>query len=444
MRAVLSADTRALSRRSGIPGAAHAAEFRRIGRVYLSVVAVAGTSVLGGCLPKPVDPVPVPTAPAPFIRAPYVQNVGVDGASVVWMTGETIVDSLLYRPAETSEPWQKAAVSDRGRGVGVARLTALPSNTEIEYEAWSRETRSGPWTFRTAPEPGVRDTLRVLLFGDSGWGSDAQIELARQMERRDWDLAIHVGDIAYYDGSETDFTDRHFRVYRRLLARVPFFPSVGNHDVRADEGESYDRAFVWPEVVGGARFYSFRWNTVLFLVLDTSSHTEDVERLRQGQGREFAWLKQSLEAAQTDPGVEWIVVYGHHPPYSHAVGISGHGQEYALRKVLPPLFDRYGVDLMAAGHDHHYERTVAIRNGRPVPDGCGPVYVVQGAGGASRDARDVTSSPFTAFKSREFSFTELTFAGDRLYGRTIGVDGATLDDFVVHPYPGSDSSACDD
>ncbi|MGW8283083.1 MAG: hypothetical protein ACWGON_07260, partial [Gemmatimonadota bacterium] len=60
------------------------------------------------------------------------------------------------------------------------------------------------------------------------------------------------------------------------------------------------------------------------------------------------------------------------------------------------------------------------------------------------DARDVTSSPFTAFKSREYSFTELTFAGDRLHGRTIGVDGATLDDFVVLPYSGSDSSACDD
>jgi hypothetical protein len=264
------------------------------------------------------------------------------------------------------------------------------------------------------------------------------------MERMNWDLAIHVGDIAYYDGSETDLTDRHFRVYSRMLARIPLFPSIGNHDVRADEGESYDRAFVWPEVVEGVRFYSLRWNEVMFLVLDTSSHTEDVRGLREGRGRQFEWLERSLQAAQTDPGVEWIVVYGHHPPYSHAVGISGHGQEYALREVLPPLFEQYGVDLMAAGHDHHYERTVAIRQGRPVSDGCGPVYIVQGAGGASREARDVASSPLSAVASREYSFTELMFVGDRLYGRTIGVDGEVQDEFVVRPYPGPDSPACDD
>ncbi len=26
-----------------------------------------------------------------------------------------------------------------------------------------------------------------------------------------------------------------------------------------------------------------------------------------------------------------------------------------------PLFDRYGVDLVVTGHEHHFERTLAVR-----------------------------------------------------------------------------------
>ena len=442
MRAVPRAGTRGVSRRSGTSETVRAAEFRRIGRLALFCAASLGVSGLGACMPKPVDPVPAPPVPEPFVRIPYVQNVGLHEATILWMTPEEAVDSLRFRLSDASETWRTAPVSQRGHGVRAARLVGLPADTEVEYEVYGLETRSGPWTFRTAPESGARDTLRVLLFGDSGWGSEAQIRLARRMDRMSWDLAIHVGDIAYYDGSETDFTDRHFRVYSRMLTRTPFFPSVGNHDVRADGGESYDRAFDWSEAVAGTRFYSFRWNTVLFLALDTSSHTEDVQGLFAGRGRQYAWLEQTLQAAQTDPSVKWIVVYGHHPPYSHAVGISGHGPAYGIRSSLPPLFDRYDVDLMAAGHDHHYERSVAIRDRRPVPDGCGSVYIIQGAGGASRYARDVGSSPVSAFASREFSFTELMFVGDRLYGRTIGVDGATQDEFTILPNAGPESPGC--
>lgn len=442
MRAAQKAETRGISRRSGTIDAARAAAFRRIGRLALLGVATLCAFGLGACVPKPVNPVPVPSAPAPFARTPYVQNVGVHEATVLWMTDGEAVDSLRFRPSDTAAAWQAAPVTDRGRGVRAARLVGLPADAAVDYEVFGRSTRSGPWTFRTAPEPGTRDTLRVLLFGDSGWGSEAQILLARGMDRMDWDLAIHVGDIAYYDGSEADFTDRHFRVYSRMLTRIPFFPSVGNHDVRADDGASYDRAFDWPEAMAGTRFYSFHWNSVLFLALDTSSHTEDVRGLSEGRGRQYEWLEQTLAAAQTDPTVKWVVVFGHHPPYSHAVGISGHGPSYGIRSNLPPLFDRYGVDLMAAGHDHHYERSVAVRDRRPVPDGCGPVYIVQGAGGASRYARDVRSSPISAFASRDYSFTELLFVGDRLYGRTIGADGATQDEFTIRPYAGPEAPGC--
>jgi len=437
------------SRRSGTFGPAVAGSLRRIGRNAAPAVSLLLLTGLTGCLPSPVETAPTASPAAPFVRAPYVQIPGPDAASIVWMTSAESADSVRYRKVEPAAgdektAWRRADIEDRGRGVWRARLRDLPAASAIEYEVFAGSASAGVDSFHTAPDSRPAEPVRVLLFGDSGWGSEEQVQLARQMERMPWDLSIHVGDIAYYDGSEVDFTERHFKVYRRMLAEVPFFPSVGNHDVRADGGASYDRAFDWPEAEPGERYYAFRWGSIQFVALDTSSDTPDVDDLWVGKGRQFAWLESTLRTASRDTTVDWIVVFGHHPPYSHAVGISGHGPNRDLRVSLPPLFERYGVDLVASGHDHHYERFRSIREGRPVPDGCGPVYVIQGAGGASRYARDVASSQFSAAASRAFSFTELVFAGDRIRGRTIGTEGGVIDAFTLRPYDGPEASGCDD
>lgn len=436
-------------RRSGTFGPAVAVRLRRIGRQVAPAVSLVALAGLTGCFPSPVETAPTASPAAPFVRAPYVQNVGPDAASVLWMTSGEAVDSVRYRklepaPGDEQTAWRRGVIEDRGRGVGLARLRGLAPASGIEYEVFTGSTSAGVERFRTAPESRPSEPVRVLLFGDSGWGSEEQVQLAQRMEKMEWDLSIHVGDIAYYDGSEVDFTERHFKVYRRILAGMPLFPSVGNHDVRADGGASYDRAFDWPEAEPGTRYYAFRWGSIQFVALDTSSGSPDVDELWAGKGRQFDWLERTLRNASGDPTVNWIVVFGHHPPYSHAIGISGHGPNRALRDNLPPLFERYGVDLVASGHDHHYERFRAIRGGKPAPDGCGPVYVIQGAGGASRYARDVARSEFTATASRAFSFTELVFVGDRIRGRTIGTDGGAIDEFTLRPYEGPEADGCDD
>jgi hypothetical protein len=437
------------SRRSGTFGRTGGGSLRRIGRQVATAAPLFTLVGLTGCFPSPVETAPTASPPAPFVRAPYVQNVSPDSASVLWMSSEEATDSVRYRKLEPAAGdgqtnWSRAVVEDRGRGVRLARLGGLTAASETAYEVFTGSTSAGVSSFRTAPGSMPSEPVRALLFGDSGWGSEEQVQLARGMERMDWDLSIHVGDIAYYDGSETDFTERHFKVYRRMLAEVPFYPSVGNHDVRADGGASYDRAFDWPTADPGSRYYAFRWGSVQFVALDTSSDSPDVDQLWVGKGRQYDWLERILRSASRDTTVDWIVVFGHHPPYSHAVGISGHGPNRDLRVNLPPLFERYGVDLVASGHDHHYERFRPIRRGKPVADGCGPVYVIQGAGGASRYARDVARSEFTAAASRAFSFTELSFVGDRIRGRTIGTDGGVIDEFTLRPYDGPEAAGCDD
>jgi 3',5'-cyclic AMP phosphodiesterase CpdA len=149
------------------------------------------------------------------------------------------------------------------------------------------------------------------------------------------------------------------------------------------------------------------------------------------------WIEEVLRKASTDGMVDWIITFQHYPMYSHAGGISGHGLDQNLRANLLPLFERYGVDLVTAGHDHHYERTWPIRDGLRVSDGCGPVHVLSGGGGASFYARDVTTSALSAKARRVYEYVELVITDDRVRGRAIDPDGQLVDEFTVHRYDGT-------
>lgn len=401
---------------------------------------IAGAVVLGlvACYPGPVDPVGLPATPPPFVRLPYVQQVTDSGASVLWMSQPGSADTVWYRMPANDSSWTRAAVAEHRYGTRRTDFTSLPAASTVEYVVSAGGTRSGPSLFRTAPSEGTAgEDVRVLLFGDSGWGGPQQIDLARQMRRDDWDLSIHVGDIAYNDGSEEDFTRRHFWVYAPTFASTPFYPSVGNHDVRADDGRSYDGAFLWPEPFPGARYFAFRWGRIQFVSIDTSSKTDDVEDLRNGTGRQLEWLEGVLREASADSTVDWTITFQHHPLYSHAIGISGHELDRNLRAVFLPLYERYGVDLVTAGHDHHYERTWPIREGRRVPDGCGPVHVLSGGGGASRYARDITNTTLLATAQRVYQYVELVVGADRISGRTLDRGGQVVDEFSVRRYDGT-------
>jgi hypothetical protein len=385
---------------------------------------------------------------APFERVPYVQAVDTSSAWILWLARADAVDRAEYRLSDVEE-WRPASIDRdttplfgangelRRRAV---RLEGLPAGTAVEYRVWAGEALHGPNTFRTAPaigqaDTGQADTVRVLAFGDSGWGSAGQVRLARLMESEPWDLAVHVGDIAYHGGSEIDYTERHFAIYRELLGRVPFFPSAGNHDLIENGGASYDRAFVWPAPTPGARYYTFRWGDVQFFALDTATDGPGGPDLTEGE--QYRWLEAGLEAASADPTVRWIVVFFHHPLYSHAVGFAGKGGERALRAAVGPLFDRYGVDLVLSGHDHHYERTPPIRDEDVEELGCGPVYVVTGGGGATFFARSFERSQFLAAGARTHHYLRLEILEDAIKVSAIDDSNRTFDEFFAFEYEGT-------
>ncbi|MEL6346638.1 MAG: hypothetical protein AAFV53_26230 [Myxococcota bacterium] len=69
----------------------------------------------------------------------------------------------------------------------------------------------------------------------------------------------------------------------------------------------------------------------------------------------------------------------HQPAYS---ACTRHGSNIDVREAWTPIFDRYGVDAVFAGHNHIYERSYPLNGGEAVSAGQGTTYIVTGGAGA--------------------------------------------------------------
>jgi 3',5'-cyclic AMP phosphodiesterase CpdA len=113
-------------------------------------------------------------------------------------------------------------------------------------------------------------------------------------------------------------------------------------------------------------------------------------------GAQKRWLERELARARRSDGIDWIVVCMHQVSMSSA---HFNGADLGIRENWLPLFDQYGVDLVVAGHEHHFERTFPVRGIlpastllTPAPKGTDPylmdtstgtVHMIIGGGGHS-------------------------------------------------------------
>jgi len=297
----------------------------------------------------------------------------------------------------------------RHRGMLLLGLVAVVAVVASGASTLAPTPQAGPpapaMTVADVPFPLRANSVRFAVIGDFGTGEKPQIEVAQQMVKSrvafPFDFVITVGDNIYTGSQPSDF-DLDFAVpYKALLdAGVPFYAALGNHD-------KTNERFYKPFNMGGANYYSFRKHNVRFFALD--SNYMDLT--------ETAWVEAQLHDA--DP-TDWKICFFHHPLYSNA---RYHGSDLDLRKVLEPMFVKYGVNVVFSGHDHVYERV------RPQQ---GIYYFVEGASGSLRNG-NLAKSPNTAKgfdTDRSFMLVEVT--GDDLYFKTISRLGAVVDAGMIH------------
>lgn len=308
--------------------------------------------------------------------------------------------------------------------VNHARLTDLLPDTDYVYAAVHDGASPELGTVRTAPSG--RQPLRFTSFGDQGTptvgrrtdtgyvndnlGSPASGDTTAGIERVAPLFNLVNGDLCYanlaHDRVRT-WSD-WFETNSRSARYRPWMPAAGNHENELGNGPvgygAYQTYFEVPDSGSDDElrglWYSFTAGSVRVISLnnDDVCFQDGGNSYVRGYsgGAQKRWLDSELADARRDPRIDWVVVCMHQTAISTADRTNG--ADLGIRQEWLPLFDRYGVDLVVCGHEHHYERSHAVRGtmdtatrmpmpvetgGTVIDTTKGTVHVVIGGGGTS-------------------------------------------------------------
>ncbi len=356
--------------------------------------------------------------------APYLQDVCPDRATICWTSAEPETSTVVYTKGDVMHLASQVRVSAIAPPqsdplyLHEAVIDELAPGAEYSYGISADRSlfADGKFRFRT-PASGP---IKFIVFGDSGTGLDEQLQLAPRMLLERPDLALHTGDLAYPVGTLDAYRNYYFSPYREMMSSIPFYPCPGNHDYADDRPDAYRALMRVPiqTVPGEGRglYYSFDWGDAHFVSLDTN---EPLERAAEGNGSMLDWLDADLRRSRS----RWKIVFFHHTPY----GTGRYATAFTtglVRRLLVPILERNGVQVVFAGHEHNYQRSHAIRDGA-IDAARGTVYITTGGGGGG--LYPVVPGPLQAVGLTVYHFVSVEIDGDRLYLRAIGPDGGQLD-----------------
>lgn len=439
---------------------------------------------------------PAPISAVQLIRGPYPQAATAETMHLLWRvrggasqpivrygTAFQSLDKTLPAPAITARRTAAAGGSTDGTAplhsapAGTvqyeAKITGLKPDTRYYYSVIDGTHALSPadaeHSFTTLPVPGTARPVLLWVVGDSGKANQFQKDSHAAMrdwlkrEKRTLDGYLHVGDMAYDSGLDSEFQFTFFQIYQETLRNTVCWPALGNHEGRTSSGPKgtgpYFDSYLVPTAgecggvaSGNEQYYSFDIGRVHFISLnsyDTSRKPEDPMA---------QWLKADLEKTKLD----WIIAFFHHPPYtkgSHDSDDLKRDKELVeMRENIMPILEGGGVDLVLAGHSHIYERSFLIDgayttpttaehcvldDGDGDPKGDGPykksagvqphrgtVAVVAGHGGAKLGQ---SKAPHPLFHTSLLDYGSflMDVKGDSLTGMMLDSKGAIRDTFQM-------------
>ncbi|WP_329371968.1 metallophosphoesterase family protein [Streptomyces sp. NBC_00669] len=313
-----------------------------------------------------------------------------------------------------------------GRKVYVhhAALNRLSPGKQYFYVVSHDGATPDSGTFATAPRG--RQPLTFTSFGDQSapqvtWAADGTVALDANSTPATKDIVTGIeqvaplfhllnGDLCYanLDLDRVRTWNNFFTNNTRSARFRPWMPAAGNHEIESGNGPiglgAYQTYFALPSTETDAElaglWYAFTAGSVRVIVLQNDDNClqdgGDLYINGYSGGRQLAFLERELKAARADREIDWVVVAMHQVMISSS---DANGADLGLRAKYGPLFDRYQVDLVVCGHEHNYERSLAVRGvvsgsetltpnpastrTDDIDTGLGTVHMVLGGGGVS-------------------------------------------------------------
>lgn len=125
----------------------------------------------------------------------------------------------------------------------------------------------------------------------------------------------------------------------------------------------------------------------------------------------------------------WKLVFIHRPVYHNRPSA---GDE-DLRDALTPLFERYSVDVVFAGHDHVYARSYPLIGGMWTDEaGAGPAYITTGRSGKKTFSRAQSKNWNAVYYNplEEPNYLTVEVSNHNLLIKSFKLNGEVIDTWV--------------
>ena len=449
-----------------------------------------------------------------FIAKPYLQvghNPAPGTLELLWHTPDMNAGWTVEEQVIPNSPWIKTAppmaTGINAAGVAAHRvyratLTGLVAGSTFNY----RVLRNGKPVFSSearAPKSATQ-AFRFVVFGDIGAGTAEAKTLASRAFESKPDLVVIPGDIIYENGLISEYQEKFWPIYNAdkadtagapMMRSIPFVAAPGNHDTENRDLDKYpdglayylfwDQPLNGPSGVEGGPFvpalkgseanrkaftgaagnayprmsnFSLDYGNAHWVFLDANTYVDWTDKTLKD------WVANDLAAAKN---AAWRFVVFHHPGFNSS---REHYEQQQMR-LLAPVLEAGGVDIVFNGHVHNYQRSFPLSfvpdkqgtllvggkdgksfrgrvvNGRWTLDKAfngqtnttphGVIYLVTGAGGQElynpEQNNDSDSwQKFTdKFVSSIHSLTVAEVDGKTLTIRQVSADGKELDAFRI-------------
>jgi hypothetical protein len=349
---------------------------------------------------------------APYIQPGNAPSLTKEQKVIIWQTdsvaGNFTIDFSLVpdgKVLKSKVSCTKLVLKNNTTNLYRATLTGLKFDAKYKYRVMLNGKAIAESTFETRTK---KNSVKFAVFGDCGAGTPQQAEVAYQVQTKNPQFVLVTGDNVYRSGLASEYRKNFFPYYlsaepsatsgAALMNRIPFYMIVGNHDVYGAEFDKYPDGLAYfyyndlplngpttdqtvkatgPEALikafrknTGNRFprmtnFSFDYGNVHITCLDANPYVNPLDPTI------VQWLSNDINTSKAT----WKIVAFHHPGFNSS---KAH-YNYQQMRLLSPILEQLGVDMVLNGHVHNYQRTVPLTFD-PKKDSTGTQYVVSSEG----------------------------------------------------------------
>lgn len=323
-----------------------------------------------------------------FLARPYLQTLAPDRMSIRWITEKPSYSWVEYgeegRLDKKAHSVTDGLVDAYNRIHEIVLDGVVPGKT-YQYRVASREIKdfqpykltygetinSEVHSFSTL-DPNTKE-VSWLILNDIHDRPASFAQLFKLNGNEPYDFVFLNGDMFDYQTDEKQIIDHLLTPCTACFAsQKPMMFVRGNHETRGKYARNLKDYFSNP----GGEYFTLQLGPVFAIALDTGEDKEDEHPVYAGivdfdayRKKQAAWLEKQMQT-RAFKKAKFRVVMMHIPPFYSG---EGHGTLHC-RSLFSPLFDKYKIDLVIAGHTHRYgvHKPATGNHSYPIIIGGGP------------------------------------------------------------------------